>query len=297
MTEEMITVLGRLSPGRLGVIARTSSMTFKNSNRTAAEIGRKLSVNYLLECSVREATNRLHINAQLIRTRDELHVWAQEYDRDMRDVIGVQAEVARIIADEIRIHVSAADRGQRLAAAHAVNPRAYEDYLRGRFFWNKRSEASTRTAIGYFEQALGEDPNYAAAYAGLADSYIIQLPDHPGSMPNRLYQQAKSNAMMALELDDSLAEAHTSLALLEYLAGNPAAAEKEFRRALELDPGYANAHHWYAIFLGATGRNQDAIAEFNKALESDPLSVPILCNAAMNLTPKDYGKAQELLKK
>lgn len=296
MTEEMITVLGGLSPGRLAVIARTSSMTFKNSNQTAADIGRSLRVNYLLESSVREATNRFRINAQLIRTSDEVHLWAKEYDFEMSDVVKVQDEVANAIAQEIQVQLPTTVGNRRRTTLHAANPKAYEAYLRGRFFWNKRSAPSTRTAIGYFQDALREDPTYAPAYSGLADSYIIKLPDHPGPLPEPTYEQAKDNATKAVELDESLAEAHTSLAYLEFLGGATAAAETEFQQALELNPSYANAHHWFALFLWNGGRIQEAMTQFDEALKSDPLSVPIHCNAAMAYMSRGQtDKAKALL--
>ena len=276
LTEEMITVLGGLNPRRMGVISRTSSMTFKNSNRTAAEIGRSLKVNYLLECSVREATNRLRINAQLIRTSDEVHIWAREYDRDMSDVLDIEGEVARAIAGEIQAKLSPADE-TRLAGVRPVNPEVHELYLRGRYYWNKRTPETLKKSLEYFEKAAMKDPSYAPAYAGLADSYAMLGSGFYSVLPPKeAYPKAEAAAMKALELDPNQAEPHTALAWSKTVFDwDWQGAEREFKRAIELNPDYANAHHWYGYYLLVVGRPTEAIAEYRTAESLDPLSLII----------------------
>jgi len=276
MTEEMITVLGGLSPGRVAVIASTSSMTFKNSNRTAAEIGRSLKVNYLLKCSVREATNRLRINAQLVRTSDEVQVWAQEYDREMRDVLNVQGEVARAIAEQIQARLSAGEEAH-LASVHPVDPEVHELYLRGRYYWNKRTPEALKKSIEYFQQAALKDPSYAPAYAGLADSYaMLGSGFYAVLSPKEAYPKAEAAAMKALELDPNQAEPHTALAWSKTVFDwDWQGAEREFKRAIELNPDYANAHHWYGYYLIVMDRPTEAIAEYRRAVSLDPLSLII----------------------
>jgi TolB-like protein/Tfp pilus assembly protein PilF len=276
LTDEMITVLGGVSPGRLAVIARTSSMTLKNSNRTAADIGRSLKVNYLLECSVREATNRLRINAQLIRTSDEVQVWAQEYDREMRDALNVQGEVAMAIADQIQGRQSPG-KETRLASVHPVDPEVHELYLKGRYYWNKRTPETLKKSIDYFQKAAMKDPSYAPAYAGLADSYAMLGSGFYSVLPPKeAYPKAEAAAMKALELDPNQAEPHTALAWSKTVFDwDWQGAEREFKRAIELNPDDANAHHWYGYYLLVMGRPTEAIAEYRTAESLDPLSLII----------------------
>ena len=276
LTEEMITVLGGMKAGRVGVIARTSSMTFKNSNRTAAEIGRSLNANYLLECSVREATNRLRINAQLIRTSDEVHVWAQEYDRQTSDVLSVEGEVARAIAEEIQATLSPAQQ-TRLASLHPVNPEVHELYLKGRYYWNKRTPETLKKSVEYFEKATIKDPSYAPAYAGLADSYAMLGSDFYAVLsPKEAYPKAEAAAIKSLELDPNQAEPHTALAWSKTVFDwDWQGAEREFKRAIELNPDYANAHHWYGYYLLLMGRPTEALVEYRTAESLDPLSLII----------------------
>ncbi len=281
LTDEMITVLGGVSPGRLAVIARTSSMAFKNSNRTAADIGRSLKVNYLLECSVREATNRLRINAQLIRTSDEVQVWAQEYDREMRDALPVQGEVARAIAEQIHGRLSPGEE-TRLASVHPVDPEVHELYLKGRYYWNKRTPETLKKSIDYFQNATMKDPSYAPAYAGLADSYAMLGSGFYSVLPPKeAYPKAETAAMKALELDPNQAEPHTALAWSKTVFDwDWQGAEREFKRAIELNPDDANAHHWYGYYLLVIGRPTEAIAEYRRAESLDPLSLIISTDLA-----------------
>jgi len=277
LTEEMITHLGRLDPGRLGVIARTSAMQYKGAHKDARQIGNELHVDYLLEGSVRREGSRVRISAQLIQVSDQSHRWAEDYDRQMSDILAVQSEVAGAIAQEIRLKLTPEEHS-RLQNARAVNPEAYEDYLKGRYFWNKRTVEGHRKAIEFFEKAVVLDPNYAQAYAGLADASAGLGSWANTVMPRReAMSQARTAAQKALALDESLADAHASLGFVRmHYDWDFAGAEKEFQRAIALDPGYATAHHWYAYDLVALARLDDALAEIRRAQKADPLSVIIV---------------------
>jgi TolB-like protein/DNA-binding winged helix-turn-helix (wHTH) protein len=274
LTEEMITQLGDLEPNRLGVIARTSSMQYKDTKKSAREVGRELGVDYILEGSVRREGDRVRITAQLIQVKDQTHLWASDYDRNLRDILALQSDVAGAVAREIKLRLSPEERA-RLASRPTLDPEAYELYLKGRYFWNKRSKDGFVKAIGYFQQAIARNPNYAQAYAGLADSYILQGPND--ILPaKQVYPQARAAASKALEIDDSMAEAHASLGFVKLLYDwNPAEAELEFRRAIELDSNYPTGHHWYAYDLAAMGRMDEAVREIRRAQELDPLSLII----------------------
>jgi TolB-like protein len=267
LTEEMITDLGCLNPQALGVIARTSAMKYKNTNEDIAQIGRELGVTYILEGSVRREGNQARISAQLIQVSDQTHVWAQNYELQVKDILEVQNAVAATIAGKIKINL----RGQQpqLAQAQLANPEAYDDYLHGRYLLSQRSKAGFREAVKFFSQAIAKDPSFALAYAGLADSdVLLSFADGDPSAG------AKTAALRALALDENLAEAHTSLAAVDILDWNWKDAEKEFRRALALNPNYATAHHWYGdLYLSPMGRPQEAIAELKQAQELDPLSL------------------------
>ncbi len=276
LTEEMITQLGRLHPERLGVIARTSAMQYKNTQKRTDQIGSELGVAYLLEGSLRRAGHRMLVSAHLIRVRDQTHLWAESYERDLRDILALQSEVAHAIAREIDVKLTPQEEA-RVARASPIDPRAHEFYLKGRYFWNKRSEEGYTRAIHYFEQAIAQEPGYAQAYAGLADAYALL-----GSIPNaelprsEAMPRARVAALKALELDDGLAEAHTSLAFVRmHFEWDWPGAKSEFARALELNSGYATAHHWYAFWLIAQGRAEEALREIRLAQELDPLSLII----------------------
>ncbi|MFZ0304638.1 MAG: winged helix-turn-helix domain-containing protein [Terracidiphilus sp.] len=285
MTEEMISQLGDLDPAHLGVIARTSVMHYKHSQESIPQIGKELGVQYVIEGSVRRDSERVRITAQLIQVKDQSHVWAREYDRDLGHVLELQGEIAREIANEID---SSLGGRQRIMAAQGAASRptgtksyeAYDLYLKGRYFWNKRTEAGFRQAADYFQQAIDKDPNYAPAYAGLADTFSLMSTWNMGPQ-NELMPKARAAALRALELDESLAEAHASLALIEenYDYDWPG-SEKEFRRAIELNPQYATAHQWYAEFLSWQGRFDEAFAESSRAQQLDPLSMIIATDHA-----------------
>jgi Predicted integral membrane protein len=274
LTEEMITQFGRMDPQRLGVIARTSAMAYKETRKTTADIGRELGVDYLLEGSVRRDASRVRVSAQLIQVKDQTHLWAQNYDRDMRDILNLQDEVARSIAAEIRVKL-ANQPGSLPARNRPVDVEAYEIYLRGLYYWNQRSQADLQRGIAYFQQAIERDPNNALAYTGLADSYFVRAIS--GAVPvEDAMPKAKAAVLKALELDDSLAEAHTALA---QIAGNYdwnwSKAESEYKRAIERNPNYSTGHHYYATFLMGMGRGAEALQEMKLAQELDPLS-PII---------------------
>jgi TolB-like protein/Tfp pilus assembly protein PilF len=275
MTEALIADLGRT--GVLDVISRTSVMRFKGSQQPLPEIAKALNVDAVVEGSVLRDGRRVRITAQLIDARTDKHLWANSYERDVRDVLALQADVARAIAQEVRTTLSrqqearSAETGRR-----AVAPEALEAYLQGRFYWNRRGGDSLLKSVDYFEQALKIDPGYASAYAGLADSYTL-LGSVSGSMaPQATMAKAKKAAESALKLDDSLGEAHTSLAMLHFWYDwNWSAAEKEFKLAIARNRSYPTAHHWYAIYLSAMGRHDEAMTEIDQALRLDPVA-PII---------------------
>jgi TolB-like protein/Tfp pilus assembly protein PilF len=275
MTEALITNLAKISA--LRVVSRTSVMRYKNTQKSMPEIGRELSVDALMEGSVQCESNRVRINARLVGASADQHLWAESYDRDLRDVLILQEEVARTIAREIQVKLTPEEH-TRLSSSSTVDPDAYQLYVKGRYFWVKRTEESLRRAIAYLHQAIERDHSYAAAYSGLADCYSsLGFSFDVGSQrPMEVQPKAKSAALKAIELDDSLAEAHNSLAYvkLNYEWDWPG-AEAEFKRSLELNPGYAHAHHWYAHLLLSCGRVSEALAESYRALELDQLS-PIM---------------------
>jgi TolB-like protein/DNA-binding winged helix-turn-helix (wHTH) protein len=274
LTEEMITQLGRLQPDGLGVIARTTTMQYKSTTKHADQIGRELGVDYILEGSVRRGNEQVRISAQLIRVSDQTHVWADSYQRDARDVLAVQSQVASDIAREISLKLTPRNRAM-LASARSVNPKAHEQYLRARYLWNKRTEDGLQRSIAAFQQAIEADPSYASSYAGLADAYIAS--GNWGFIaPKDAYPRAKSAAAKALAIDDDSAEARVALAYATYLYDwNAGQAEAQFRRALQLNPSYASGHQWYAVFLASRGRFDEAIAQINLARQLDPLSLII----------------------
>jgi TolB-like protein/DNA-binding winged helix-turn-helix (wHTH) protein/Flp pilus assembly protein TadD len=276
LTEEMITQLGSMEPERLGVIARTSAMKYKGAHAAVDQIGKELGVDYVLEGSIRTEGDRVRVTAQLIRVKDQTHVWARSYERTHGGILTMQQEVANAIAAEIQVELTP-QYHERLAALQFANPRAHEAYARGRFFWNKRTDADLVTAIQYFEEVLRYEPRYALAYSGLADAYFYRSYAWGSIPPKEGMPKARAAAMKALELDPNSAEAHTSMAVVKFFYDwDWPGAEAEFKRAIELNPNYPTAHHGYAVLLlTAYGRWDDAIDEANRALAMDPLSVPL----------------------
>jgi TolB-like protein/Flp pilus assembly protein TadD len=275
LTEEMISELGQLSPGRLGIIARTSAMQYKRSGKRADEIGKELNVDYLLEGSVRRVETRARITVQLIHACDQTQLWAQSYDRELADIFQVQREVSRRVADSLAVELL-----PEHAARDIVRPDAHEAYLRGRYFWNRGSEADATIAIEFFETALKLDDCYALACSAMADCYG-RLVWYGTLTPSVGGEQAKASATRALDLDPDSGEAHSSMALVRFWYDwDWVEAEREFRRATELKPNHADAHNWYAAYLNVMGRLDEAAAEQRIAEELDPLSLTIAMNAA-----------------
>jgi TolB-like protein/Flp pilus assembly protein TadD len=276
MTDELITNLAQVRA--LRVIARTSVMRYRGSKKTAPEIARELQVDAVVAGTVQRVGDRLRIGAQLIPATGDQAVWAKSYAGDVRDVLALQSQVAQAIAQQIQIALTPQER-VRLTTARQVDPRAYEAYVRGRYFLGKRTEPDLRKAVGYFQGAINADPTYAAAYSGLADSYNM-LGYYTVLAPKEAYPKALSAAQKALALDSTLAEAHTSLAWAQLMfAWDWPVAEREFRRAIELNPGYPGGHQWYVQYLVVMGRHDEAIAEGKRAQELDPLS--LILNAAL----------------
>ena len=276
LTEEMISQLGNLDPAHLGVIARTSVMHYKQMPEPIAQIGKDLGVQYVIEGSVRRDSERVRITAQLIQVKDQSHLWAREYDRDLGHLLELQGEIAREVANEIEFSLSGRrpiDPASAAAPVRGANSyETYDLYLKGRYFWNKRTADGFRQAADYFQRAIDKDPNFARAYAGLADTFALMSTWYIGPQ-NELMPEARATALRALELDESLADAHASLALIkENYEYDWPGAEKEFRRSIELDPQYAIAHQWYAEFLSWQGRFDEALAEGKLGRQLDPLS-------------------------
>lgn len=294
MTEALITNLAKISA--LRIVSRTSVMRYKNTQKSIPEIGRELGVDALLEGSVQREGDRIRINVRLIAATADQHLWAEAYDRDLRDVLILQNEVARTVANEIHVKLTPDER-TRLSSRHAVDPDAYRLYIKGRYFWLKRNEQSFKHAIACFQQAIERDPGYAAPYSGLADCYSsLGFSFDVGSRrPSEVQPKAKSAALKAIALDDSLAEAHNSLAYVKLnYEWDWTGAEAEFKRSLELNPGYAHAHHWYAHLLLSGGRIKEALAESDRALELDPLSPTMNLHLGWHyLYSREYDKAIE----
>jgi len=273
LTEEMIAQLGKLNPERLTVIDRGSVAKFKGSRLAVDQIGNELHADYLVQGSVRRASDRVRITVQLIRVRGRTDLWAESYDRELRDVLAVQDSVARAIANQIHITLMPGQQTRRARQAN-LDPEAYEAYLKGRYYWNKRTADGLQKALIYFQQAIIQDPAYGAAYSGLADCNS-GLAWHGFKSPAEALPKAYAAALKAIEIDPQSAEAHASLGLVLNHRWDWAGAEVEFRRALQLDPHYANAHHWYGDNLSAKGRHDEALLEAKQALGLDPLNLMI----------------------
>jgi TolB-like protein/DNA-binding winged helix-turn-helix (wHTH) protein/Flp pilus assembly protein TadD len=279
MTDELITHLGQI--GALRVISRASAMTYKHVRKPLAQIARELNVQAVVEGSVLRSGDRVRITAQLIELPADRHIWAQSYEGDLRDTLSLQNTVARAIAERIRTTLNGQERAA-LGKSRTVNPDAYEAYLKGRYFWNKRTGDGLKKAIEYFSLAIEKDPIYAEAYSGLADAYALAGDwEYAILSPHEASPKAKAAATKALTLDDSLGEAHTSLAFaMDQYDWDWASAEREYQRAIALNPGYATAHLWYAWHLIVTGRNSQGISELRKAESLDPLSLIISADLA-----------------
>jgi len=276
MTDALITDLAKISA--LRVISRTSVMHYKKTEKTIPEIARELNVDAIVEGSVQSSGNRVRVTAQLIRAASDQHLWADSYERDLGDVLGLQDEVARAIARQIQIKLTPEEQ-VRLATSHPVDPAAYQAYLKGRYHQNKRAATDIQKSVEYFQQSIDKDPAFALGYVGLADSFGL-LSVYASVDPEQTTAKARAAANKALELDETLAEAHTSLAnILVSYDRDWKGAGREFRQALELNPGYATTHYSYGFsYLLPQGKAEEAIREMKRALEIDPLSLIINAN-------------------
>jgi len=296
MTEELISNLAQLGALQR-VISSTSVMRYKGTKKPLPEIARELNVDAIVEGSVMYSEQRVRITVQLIEARTDRNLWSRSYERDLRNILSLQSELARHIAQEIKIAVTPEDQA-RLASARPVDPEAYQLSLRGRSYWNKRTEEGLKKAVEYFNEAIEKDPDYALAYTGLADAYNMLgsyniLPAHEA------YPKAKEAAQKALNIDETLAEAYTSLALVKHrFEWDWFAAETDYNWAIGLNAGYATAHHWYGAFLRDMGRFDEGLAELERARELNPLSLPIVTTiASLFYYARQYDLAIERCKK
>jgi TolB-like protein/Flp pilus assembly protein TadD len=272
MTEALITTLAKI--GALRVVSRTTAMHYKGVRRPLREIANELQVGAVVEGTVHRSGDRVRISAQLIDAQADIHLWAESYDRDLRDILALQSEVAQAIAREIQVKLTPQEKAL-FAQVHPIDPQAYEAYLKGRYYWNRRSPDGFPKALQYFEEAIAKDPGFAAAYAGLADC-LSGLSGFAIISPAAGLGKAKELAFRALELDPGLAEAHASVAWVKmWYDYDFAGAEKEFERSLALNPRYPTAHSWFGFFLGLMGRYEEAYTECQRAIRLDPLSSPI----------------------
>lgn len=294
--DEILTRLAKVAD--LKVISRTSTQRFKSVPEDLPQIAKQLGVAHILEGSVQKSENQVRVNVQLINAATNAHLWAETFDRKLTDIFAVESEIAKSIADKLQAKLTGSEE-HAIASRPTENAEAYQLYLKGRFFWNKRTAKDFNTAITYFQQAIDKDPGFALAYAGLADTYVL-FSGFAAASPKESLPKAKAAALEALKLDNTLGEAHASLAQAIFAYDfNFAEADKEFRRAIELNPNYATAHQWYAESgLAAAGRFDEAIAEIKRALELDPLSVIINADVGTVLcTAGRYDDAIEQLRK
>ena len=291
MTDELTTDLAQFQG--LRVISRTSAMHYKGINESAQQIGKELGVDTLIEGTVERVGEHVRIRAQLIDCHTDRHLWAKSYDREFKDVLALQSEIARDIVEQTQGNVSRQSIRPPLDL-RPVNASAYEAYLKGRYFWNKRTPEGFQQAVESFQQAIAKDPNYARAYSGLADTYAL-ISSYSLAPPDQIIPKAHAAALRALQIDERLAEAHASLALVtENYDWDWQTVEKEYKRAIELDPNYATAHHWYAEYLALQGRFDQAFAEMQHARLLDPLSlIMAIDNAAILYYARQYDRAIE----
>ncbi len=284
MTDELIAQLGRMAPSRLGVIARTSAMQFKKTSKRADQIGSELGVNHLLEGSVRTAGSRIRVAVQLIETRHQSHVWAEQYEREVGDVLALQREVAEAIAQHVTMSLAIAPSDLNAdARRHSTIAEANEHYLRGRYYWSKDTADGHTKALEHFRSAIDLDPSFALAHSGLADTYVLLGSD--GFMPMRdAYPLARTAALKALELNDALPEAHNSMAAItaDYY-WDWVEADRHYKRAVALNPNYDTALSFYSFYLACMGRIEEALALARRAQRLDPVSAGAQMNVGMIL--------------
>ena len=278
MTEALIAELSRI--GALRVISRTSAMQYKNTDKLMTQIARELNVDGVIEGTIVREGGQVRIAVQLIHGATDNHLWTQSYVRELRNILGLQSDVALSIAREMRIQLSAQETA-RLSDTPSINPEAHDAYLRGRYYWNKEARADLERAREYFEEALEKDPRYAPAYVGLADYYSV-LPFYTNARPDDVFPKAKEAVAKALKLDGSLAEAHGTLAyILTYYEWNWAAADQDFQRALALNPNDSTQRHRYSRYLASVGRVEEALRELERARLLDPLDLVIKANVGV----------------
>lgn len=297
MTEALINDLAKISA--LRVISRASAMQYKGVNKSLPQIARELNVDGVVDGSVLRVGKQVRISVQLVHAGSDTHVLSESYERDVRDVMALQRGVARAIATKIRVNVTPRDR-ERLARTHRVVPEAHEAYLKGRYYWNKRSPDGSRKSLELFEQAIKEDPGYALAYAGLADCYTdFASFFHDVASPLEVMPKARAAAEKALQIDNTLAEAHATLAYINAVHDYDwRAAERGYQKAFSLNPWYAMAIHWHAMLLAYQGKLRLAETEIERARATDPLSLPININvAAVFYFRRDYDRAIEQARK
>ena len=267
LTEALINTLAKI--GALRVVSRTTAMRYKRTDKTLRQIAKELNVDFIVEGTVLRSGDRVRISGQLVDAHTDTHVWAESYDRDLRDILALHSEVAQAIAREVQVKLTPHDQAH-FAHIHSVDPQAYEAYLKGRFHWNRRP-AELERAIQHFEQAISKDPGYATAYVGLADC-LNSLTAYGIAPPNEGSVKAKRLAQRALEIDNSLAEAYTALAFATVYDYDFLTAEREFERSIQLNPRYAPAHDFFGFYLSVTGRYEEAYTEVQRSLRLDPLS-------------------------
>ena len=286
MTEALITTLAKI--GELQVVSRTSVMQYKGVHKPISDIARELGVDAVIEGTVLRAADRVRISAQLIDAPVDRHLWAESYDRDIRDILALQSDVAQAIAREIRIKLTRIDEA-RLAKSHSVNPEAYDAYLKGRYYWNRRP-AEIGKAIEHFKQAIAKDAGHAASYAGLADC-LNSCATFDIAPPTESSVKAKQLAEKALEIDNALAEAYAALAYATVFEYDFLTAEREFERAIQLNPRYAPAHHFFGVFLGWMGRYEESYTEMQRALRLDPLPITSAVLGLLYIYGRRYDQA------
>jgi TolB-like protein/Flp pilus assembly protein TadD len=295
MTDEIIAKLSRFKGWK--VIPRTSMMRYKNTNKDIKQIGQELDVTTILEGSIGKERDDIRVNAKLIRIEDSISLWSDTYEKKLESVFAIQSDVAEKIANALQVELSPEEK-ERLEKKPTENLEAYNSYLRGRFFWNRRTEEDIKKAIKYFEQAIEKDPNYALAYTGLADSYNM-LGSYELLEPNEAYPNARKAALRALDIDNTLGEAHASLARVKHCFDwDWEGAEREYKRAIDLNPSYATSHSWYSSLLLYSGRFDEALEEAKRAQELDPLSLVVITGVGQTLFyQRQYDKAIEQCKK
>ncbi|MDA4118692.1 MAG: tetratricopeptide repeat protein [Thaumarchaeota archaeon] len=280
LTEELISTISRIHG--LSVISRTSVMRYRDTMLPIGQISQELGTGSILEGSVRKAGNKLRITAQLIHAQSDRHIWSETYDRDLSDIFAIQSDIAEKVTEALKVYLLSKERQVIKRKATTTNTEAYTLYLKGRYYWNERAEASVIKAIRYFEEAVKVDPNFALAYTGLADAYFI-MSDYLWMSPQKAGPLAEQYASKAIALDDGLAEAHASLG--SSFLNNKwdfASSEREYKKAMELRPNYPAAYHWYGILLTFMGRYQDALAMIRRANDLDPYSRAL--NQAIGVT-------------